>query len=65
MADSPRLRNLMWELLGTGDGSFYFDNFANVLDQFLELSLLSAPAVELFLTEQHLIDLRATIQSVP
>lgn len=34
-ASSPRLWNLMWDLLGSGDGSFYFDNFANVLDQFL------------------------------
>jgi endonuclease/exonuclease/phosphatase family metal-dependent hydrolase len=32
---SPRLWNLMWEVLGSGDGSFYFDNFANLLDQFL------------------------------
>ncbi|MGH3366984.1 MAG: endonuclease/exonuclease/phosphatase family protein [Nocardioidaceae bacterium] len=34
-ATSPRLWNLMWETLGTGDGSFYFDNHANLLDQFL------------------------------
>ncbi len=32
---SPRLWNLMWEVLGTGEGSFYFDNFANLLDQFM------------------------------
>jgi hypothetical protein len=25
----------MWDVLGTGEGSFYFDNFANLLDQFL------------------------------
>lgn len=32
---SPRLWNLMWDVLGTGTGTFYFDNFANLLDQFL------------------------------
>jgi endonuclease/exonuclease/phosphatase family metal-dependent hydrolase len=32
---SPRLWNLMWPLLGAGLGTFYFDNYANVLDQFL------------------------------
>ncbi len=32
---SPRLWNLMWDILGTGVGTFYFDNFANMLDQFL------------------------------
>lgn len=32
---SPRLWNLMWPLLGEGAGSFYFNNFANMLDQFL------------------------------
>jgi hypothetical protein len=32
---SPRLWNLMWPLTGAGEGTFYFDNFANVLDQFL------------------------------
>ncbi len=32
---SPRLWNLMWEILGTRTGTFYFDNFANMLDQFL------------------------------
>jgi predicted extracellular nuclease len=31
----PRMWNLMWETLGERDGSFYFDNFANLLDQFL------------------------------
>lgn len=32
---SPRLWNLMWEILSTRTGTFYFDNFANLLDQFL------------------------------
>lgn len=34
-ATSPRLWNLMWDIVGTGDGTLYFDNFANLLDQFL------------------------------
>jgi predicted extracellular nuclease len=32
---SPRLWNLMWDTLGASRGTFYFDNFANMLDQFL------------------------------
>lgn len=32
---SPRLWNLMWDTLGAGSGTLYFDNFANMLDQFL------------------------------
>ena len=32
---SPRFLNLMWPRVGSGDGTFYFNNFANVLDQFL------------------------------
>ncbi|MDQ3761815.1 MAG: endonuclease/exonuclease/phosphatase [Actinomycetota bacterium] len=32
---SPRLWNLMWHILGTGEGTLYFDNFANLFDQFL------------------------------
>lgn len=31
----PRLWNLMWSPLGTSEGTFYFDNQPNVLDQFL------------------------------
>jgi predicted extracellular nuclease len=34
-AQSPRLWNLMWPAIGTPDGSFYFDNEPNLLDQFL------------------------------
>ena len=34
-ADTPRFHNLMWPHMGAGLGSFYFDNFPNVLDQFL------------------------------
>ena len=33
--ESPLLWNLMWPAAGTPDGSFYFDNQPNVLDQFL------------------------------
>lgn len=33
--DSPRLWNLMWEVLGAREGTFYFENFPNLLDQFL------------------------------
>jgi hypothetical protein len=31
----PLLLNLMWPLAGLPDGSFYFDNAPNMLDQFL------------------------------
>ena len=34
-ARSPRFYNLMWPLLGQRLGTHYFDNFANLLDQFL------------------------------
>jgi hypothetical protein len=34
-ADVPRLWNLMWPALGGPDGTFYFDNQPNMLDQFL------------------------------
>ena len=32
---SPRLYNLMWEIMASGAGTYYYDNFANVVDQFL------------------------------
>ncbi len=32
---SPRLWNLMWARIGAADGTFYFDNMPNLLDQFL------------------------------
>jgi len=35
LADTPRLWNLMWPVMGIADGSFYFDNQPNMLDQFL------------------------------
>lgn len=34
-ATSPRFLNLMWGLAGQGLGTHYFDNTANLLDQFL------------------------------
>lgn len=34
-AQSPRFLNLMWPLMGQSLGTHYFDNFPNVLDQFL------------------------------
>lgn len=33
--ESPLLWNLMWPTAGAPDGSFYFDNQPNILDQFL------------------------------
>jgi hypothetical protein len=33
--ENPLLWNLMWPLAGIPDGSFYFDNQPNLLDQFL------------------------------
>src|SRR6266545_6758157 len=34
-ADTPRLWNLMWPVMGTPEGTFYFENQPNQLDQFL------------------------------
>lgn len=34
-AKTPRIYNLMWPLMGDGIGSFYFDNFPHIFDQFL------------------------------
>lgn len=34
-ATTPRLWNLMWPAAGTPDGTFYFNNEPNLLDQFL------------------------------
>ena len=35
LADTPRLWNLMWPIMGIADGSFYYENQPNMLDQFL------------------------------
>ncbi len=32
---TPRLYNLMWPIDGEGQGTFYFENFPHVLDQFM------------------------------
>lgn len=32
---APRFLNLMWPIMGSGEGTYYFQNFPNVLDQFL------------------------------
>jgi hypothetical protein len=32
---SPRFWNMMWPVMGARGGSFYFENFSNLLDQFL------------------------------
>lgn len=34
-SNGPKLWNLMWPVIGTSDGSFYYDNQPLVLDQFL------------------------------
>jgi hypothetical protein len=34
-ASNPKFLNLMWPILGQGIGTHYYDNFPNVLDQFL------------------------------
>ncbi|GAA0393818.1 hypothetical protein Acor_81900 [Acrocarpospora corrugata] len=34
-AETPRLWNLMWPAIGLPEGSFYFNNEPNLLDQFL------------------------------
>ena len=33
--ENPLLWNLIWPIVGTPDGSFYFDNQPNMLDQFM------------------------------
>jgi len=42
-AKDPRLWNLMWPPLGTPDGSFYFDDEPNQLDQFLVNANMAKP----------------------
>ena len=44
--DRPLLLNMMWDAVGRREGSLYFDNMPNVLDQFLvnrNMLLASAP----------------------
>jgi len=33
--DAPRLFNLMWPIMARGIGTFYYNNFPNLLDQFM------------------------------
>lgn len=40
---SARLWNLMWPIAGTPDGTFYFDNQPNLLDQFLVNKNMASP----------------------
>jgi hypothetical protein len=42
-ADTPRLWNLMWPAAGSPEGSFYFDNEPNQLDQFLVNANMAHP----------------------
>ena len=42
-AQTPRLLNLMWPLLGEAVGTFYYANFPNMLDQFLVSRALIDP----------------------
>jgi hypothetical protein len=45
-ADIPRFWNLMWAAIGAPDGTFYFDNQPNLLDQFMvnkNMALATSP----------------------
>jgi predicted extracellular nuclease len=42
-AEIPRLWNLMWPTAGEPEGTFYFDNQPNVLDQFLVNEHMATP----------------------
>ena len=42
-AETPRLWNLMWPVAGLPEGTFYFDNQPNLLDQFLVNTAMAAP----------------------
>ncbi|MEU4217319.1 endonuclease/exonuclease/phosphatase family protein [Actinoplanes sp. NPDC026623] len=42
-ADTPRLWNLMWPVAGIPEGSFYFNNEPNQLDQFLVNANMARP----------------------
>ena len=43
-ADIPRFWNLMWTAIGKSDGSFYYNNQPNMLDQFLVNKNMAAQA---------------------
>ncbi|ABW16100.1 Endonuclease/exonuclease/phosphatase [Parafrankia sp. EAN1pec] len=42
-ADTPRFWNLMWPAAGTPEGTFYFQNEPNLLDQFLVNANMARP----------------------
>ncbi|ROO86111.1 hypothetical protein EDD29_3674 [Actinocorallia herbida] len=42
-ADTPRLWNLMWPQMGVPDGTFYFNNEPNLLDQFIVNAPMARP----------------------
>jgi endonuclease/exonuclease/phosphatase family metal-dependent hydrolase len=42
-ADTPRFWNLMWPVTGVPDGTFYFQNNPNLLDQFLVNANMARP----------------------
>jgi hypothetical protein len=42
-AQTPRFFNLMWHAMGERSGTHYYDNFANLLDQFLASRALLLP----------------------
>jgi hypothetical protein len=59
-ARTQQFFNLMWPLLGRGLGSFYFDNFPNMLDQFLASRRFLVQNSPLRVLEES-----ATIESFP
>ena len=59
-ARTAQFFNLMWPLMGQGLGSFYFDNFPNMLDQFLANRRLLAQSSPLRVVEDS-----ARIESFP
>lgn len=59
-ARTAQFFNLMWPLMGRGLGSFYFDNFPNMLDQLLVNRRLLAQSSPLRVVEDS-----ATIESFP
>lgn len=59
-AQTPRLLNLMWPLLGKRLGTFYYDNLPNMLDQFL----ISRGLID-FDSELYVVDESAAIETYP
>ena len=71
--ERPLLWNLMWPAAGVPDGSFYFDNQPNVLDQFLvnknmatdEARLRANPSTALILKPPEMVDGGAYAKPIP